>query len=321
MKWFIPFLLLIVSACEAPKMPLPGITGKAGELVVVMDDDNWKSTVGDTVFNVLSQHVYGLPQPEPMFNVVHVKSSAFTKIFQTHRNIVHVTIGEGQAKSIQLKTDVWATPQVVVEISASTEQELIEIFSANASKIIDHVLNNEQQRVLKSYNAQLNAEVTNVVEAKFGLRMTIPKGYNLAREEENFLWIRYQTKDITQSILVYSEPYTKPNTFTKEGMIGVMNSFSKKYVLGPDQGTYMSTFMEYPPRLKETALSGKYATQLTGLWNIERALMGGSFVSYAFLDPTEKTVLYVHGFVFAPGQNKRNYLRQVDAILNSTLID
>lgn len=319
MKYFLPFLLLIVSACDAPKMPLPGITGKAGELVVVMEDNTWKGAAGDTVFNLLSQHVYGLPQPEPMFNVVHVKSSAFTKIFQTHRNIVHVTIGEGQKKSIQLKTDVWATPQVVVEISASTEQELIEMFSANASKVIDHVLNNEQQRILTSYNAQLNTEVANAVEAKFGLKMTIPKGYNLAREEDDFLWIRYQTKDITQSILVYAEPYTKPNTFTTEGMVDVMNSFAKKYVLGPDQGTYMSTFMEYPPRLKETALSGKYATKLIGLWHIERALMGGPFVSYAFLDPSEKTVYYVHGFVFAPGKNKRNYLRQVDAILNSTV--
>lgn len=318
MKYIFPFLLLIIAACEAPQMPLPGITGKAGELVVVMDETNWKGLAGDTVFNTLSQGVYGLPQPEPMFNVVHIKSSSFTKIFQTHRNIVHANIGEGNAKSIQLKTDVWATPQVVVEISAPTEAEFIEIFAANATKIVGNVLHKEEDRILKSYNAQLNTEVTKAMEAKFGLKLSIPKGYNIAREEENFAWIRHETKDVTQSILIHSEPYTKQNTFTKEGMIEVIDNFSKKYVPGPDDGTYMSIYMQYPPMLEETSISGKYASKLTGLWHIERALMGGPFVSYAFLDPTEKTVFYVHGFVFSPGKKKRNYLRQVDAILNST---
>ena len=319
MRYLVPILLLIFTACEAPKMPLPGITGKAGELVVVMGDANWKSTAGDTVFNVLSQHVYGLPQPEPMFNVVHIKSSAFTKIFQTHRNIVHVNIGEGHTKSIQLKTDVWATPQVVVEISAPTQAAFIEIFAANASKIIGHVLNKEENRILESYNAQLNSEVVKAVEVKFGLKLSVPKGYNLVREEENFAWIRYETKDVTQSILIYTEPYTRENTFTKNGMIEVIDTFSEKYILGPDEKTFMSTYMEYPPRMKETSISGKYSSKLSGLWHIERALMGGPFVSYAFLDPTEKTVFYIHGFVFAPGKKKRNYLRQVDAILNSTI--
>jgi hypothetical protein len=318
MRYFLPILLLVFTACEAPQMPLPGTTGKAGELVIVMDDTNWESEAGDTVFNVLSQHVYGLPQPEPMFNVVHIKSSAFTSIFKTHRNVVYATIGKGHAKSIQLKTNVWAAPQVVVEISAPTAKEFIEVFAANSSKILGHVLNKEESRILKSYKAQLNTEVVKAVEVKFDLRMIIPKGYNLVREEDNFAWIRYETKDVTQSILVYSEPYTKENTFSAEGMTEVMNRFSKQYILGPDETTYMSTYTEYPPRLEETSISEKYASKLTGLWHIERALMGGPFVSYAFLDPTEKTVFYVHGFVFAPGKKKRNYLRQVDAILNST---
>lgn len=319
MRYLLPLLLLVFSACDAPKMPLPSVTGKAGELVVVMSEEHWSGTAGDTVFNSLSQHVYGLPQPEPMFNVVHIKSSAFTKIFQTHRNIVHATIEKGTATSIQLKTDVWATPQMVVEISAPTVKEFVALYNANASKIIEHILNKEEERILKSYTAQLNGSVVNAMEAKFGLKLTIPKGYNVVREEDNFAWIRYETKDVTQSVLIYSEPYTKQNTFTAQGMIEVMDSFSKQYILGPDEKTFMSTYMEYPPRFKETSISGVYAAKLMGLWHIERALMGGPFVSYAFLDPTEKTVFYVHGFVFAPGKKKRNYMRQVDAILNSAV--
>lgn len=318
MRWFTGLLVTVfLLACETPEMPLPGVTGKAGELVVVMPEKNWKTEAGDTVFNSLSQHVYGLPQAEPMFNVVHIKSSAFTSIFQTHRNVVVANIGEEYEQKIELKTDVWATPQVVVEIWAPNNDEFIEIFGSNAEKIIGHVLKKEESRIQKSYNAQLNDDAVTPIQDKWKLKLSIPNGYNIVRADEKATWVRYETKDVTQSILIYSEPYTKENTFSVEGMVEVMDSYTKQFVPGPDPGTYLTTFMEYPPRLNETSIDSKYASKLTGLWNIEGALMGGPFVTYAFLNPEGNKVYYLHGFVFAPGKDKRNYLRQVEAIIRS----
>ena len=317
---FFLYLLLVFNSCDAPVMPLPGVTGKAGELVVVMDQNLWKGASGDTVFNTLTQHVYGLPQPEPMFNVVHIRTDAFTKIFQTHRNIVVANIGDGFQKRIDLKTDVWANPQVVVEISAPTIAEFNDIFGHNADRIIGHVLNMEQSRILKSYKAQLNQGVALALEEQFGISLTIPNGYDIVASNEDFAWVRHEDKEIIQSVLVYSVPYEKENTFSKEGMIEVMNQFAKANVPGPDEGTYMTTYLEYPPQLVESSISGKYASRLVGLWNVEGALMGGPFVSYAMLDASGKRVIYLHGFVFAPSKDKRNYLRQVDAILNSAVL-
>jgi hypothetical protein len=311
------FLIISISACDAPEMPLPGITGKAGELVVVMNESDWNSAAGDTVFNTLAAHVYGLPQAEPTFNVVHIKSSAFTKIFQSHRNILIANIGKEHTKKIEMKTDVWSTPQVVIELWASSDAEFIELFGTNQKQIIGHVLKKEQDRIQRSYNAQLNNDVVGPVKDKWGLTLSVPKGYNIVRNEDDFSWIRYETKDVTQSILVYSEPYTKQNTFTAEGMVEVMDAYGKRYIPGPDEGTFMTTFMEYPPMMEESTIADAYASKLVGLWNVEGALMGGPFVTYAFLDPSGKRVYYLHGFVFAPGKNKRNYLRQVEAIIKS----
>ena len=288
-----------------------------GELVVVMPDKNWKGAAGDTVFNSLTEHVYGLPQAEPTFNVVHIKTSAFTTIFQTHRNIVVANIGEEHESKIELKTDVWATPQVVVEIWAPNNEEFVEIFGNNQENIIGHVIKKEEERILKSYNAQINDDAVKPVKDKWGLTLSIPKGYNIVRDADDATWVRYETKDVTQCVLVYSEPYTKENTFSAEGMVEVMDRYSERFVPGPDPGTYMTTYVEYPPMLSETSISGNYASKLVGLWNIEGALMGGPFVSYAFLNPEGNRVYYLHGFVFAPGKNKRNYLRQVDAIIRS----
>lgn len=311
-------LFLCFGACTAPEMPLPGVTGKAGELVVVMDEKQWNGPVGDTVFNTLAQHVYGLPQPEPMFNVVHVRSSAFTKIFQTHRNLLIANIGDELKPGIEMKMDVWSTPQIVIEISAPTVEKFMEVFDANASKIIGHVIKKEQERILKSYRAQLNTDVTERLEAGCGLKLSVPKGYNLIKEEEDFYWMRYDTDEISQNLLVYSEPYTRSNTFFKEGMIASIDSFLIKYVPGPTEGTYMTTFVEYPPAFEETSVDGRFASKLSGLWTAKGALMGGPFVCYSFLDRSEKRVVHIYGFVFAPGKDKRNYLRQVEAVISGS---
>lgn len=314
-------VFLCFGACTAPEMPLPGATGKAGELVVVMEEKQWDGPVGDTVFNTLAQHVYGLPQPEPMFNVVHVRSSAFTKIFQTHRNLLIANIGNEFKPGIEMKMDVWSTPQIVIEISAPTVEKFMEVFDANASKIIGHVIKKEEERILKSYRAQLNEDVVSAIEEKFQIVLAIPKGYRIVSEEADFVWLRYDDGELTQNILIEVEPYKHQNTFEREGIIEAVNQFTKKYVPGPTEGTFMSIYTEYPPQLEETTISGTYSAKLVGLWNVHGALMGGPFVSYTLLDGSEKQVIHMHGFVFSPGSNKRNYLRQVDAIINSTKIN
>ena len=320
MRVFFLCIVVLLSACEFPDAPLPGTTGKAGELVVVMDEVLWKSLAGDTVFSALAQDVYGLPQPEPMFNVVHIKSSAFTKIFQTHRNIVYVKIGAHQKVSIELVKNKWANGQVVIEIKAPSVAEFVSLFGTNVKQVIGHVLNAEQERTLKSYKAQINEGITATLRDKHGVKLVMPKGYKLISDEGNFAWLRHDNKDISQNIIIYTEPYTKANTFSNQGMIEAIAAYCKNYVPGPDDGTFMSIYTDYPPAFKETSIGGAYAAKVTGLWDVDGALMGGPFVCYALLDPTETKVTYVHGFVFAPGKKKRNYLRQVDAILNSVAI-
>ncbi|OQX97465.1 MAG: hypothetical protein B6I20_12560 [Bacteroidetes bacterium 4572_117] len=72
----------------------PGATGKAGELLLVVDENKWESAVGDSLRAVLKQEVQVLPQKEPMFTVVNIPNAAFSSLFQPHRNIVRVKINK-----------------------------------------------------------------------------------------------------------------------------------------------------------------------------------------------------------------------------------
>ncbi|MCF8256478.1 MAG: DUF4837 family protein [Flavobacteriales bacterium] len=307
--------VLVLFACETPVMPLPGTTGKAGELVVVMDDLLWESAIGDTVYAALTEPVYGLPQPEPLFDAVHIRSDAFTKIFQTHRNILICNIGSGFKPAVEVRADVWASPQLVIEITAKDTAEFVRIFKANRLRIAEYFSKKEEERNLNSYRKQPDHDVANALLETFGINMPVPKGFSVISRKENFLWLRHDTKDINQSILVYSEPYTRPNTFSKEGMMTVMDSVCRQSVPGSVPGSFMKTFREYPPAIAETSVANIYASELRGIWNVEGDIMGGPFICYVLLDEPNGRVIYLHGFVFAPAVDKRNLMVQLRSIL------
>jgi hypothetical protein len=61
-----------------------------------------------------------------------------------------------------------------------------------------------------------------------------------------------------------------------------------------------------------------YAIELRGLWDVENDFMGGPYVSYTFADNESEYIITVFGYVYNPNKDKRNLLRQVEAILYST---
>ena len=63
--------------------------------------------------------------------------------------------------------------------------------------------------------------------------------------------------------------------------------------------------------------NGNYASEMRGLWRLKNDFMGGPYVSLAVLDVVNQRVIVAFGYVYAPNKDKRNYLRQVEAMLYS----
>jgi len=61
----------------------------------------------------------------------------------------------------------------------------------------------------------------------------------------------------------------------------------------------------------------RYTVEVRGLWRVEGDFMGGPFVSLTTVDEARNRVVTVEGYVFAPRYNKRNYLREVEAVVYS----
>ena len=296
---------------------LPQVSGKAGEVVIVIEDQVWKSTA-DTIINILKADVPGLPQSEPMFDVVRIPNSAFTEIFQRHRNIISCRIASDSTASIKVAHDLWATPQTVIQIVAPSSQAFEQLFADNRDNIVGLLLKAEQDRIIKNYSTFPERQVMNKLAKATGVTMTIPKGYTFDMDTNNFVWISHETPEISQGLFVYYYDYTDSLMLTRDSLIAMRNRMCKAYVGGPSDGSYMTTVgFEDVTTFRSFNLHGRYTAELRGLWETRGDFMGGPFVSITQYDEKHGRIVTVDGYVYAGKKDKRNYMRQVEAIMST----
>jgi len=325
MRQIVSMLLLIAivaifsPSCQNKTSTLmTNITGKPGEMVVVIPPEAWNGAPGKVLRNVLGQPQLALPQEEPIFDLIDVPPTAFKDIFKTTRNITTVRISPSIGKSgVEFKKDVWARPQTVVNINAKSQEDFEKVFSDNADKIVSFFLKAEKERLMQNYEQYSDQSVYNILLKKFGIKLNVPPGFKVAKTADDFAWIRYETPEISQWIFIYTYKYDSDSTFTPAYQISKRDDFMKKYVPGPRNGSYMTTERQIPPVFNIFEHNGNYASEMRGLWKVENDYMGGPYISLTELDATKNRIVTIEGTVYAPKYNKRNYLREVESMIYS----
>jgi hypothetical protein len=301
---------------NAPMMK--NVTGRAGEMVVVMNSEAWKGTIGDSTRALLAQPQLGLPQNEPLFDLISIPPEAFGDIFKTTRAIFIARISPSVEESgIQFQNDLHAYLQSVVTITAKNQNEFLDILKKNNDRIIAYFLTSERRRLMYNYSRYFERAISNRTKEKFNININVPPGFVVSSETEDFMWIRYETPDISQAILIYTFPYESDSTFTNTYMTQMRNRFTRANVPGSIAGSYMVIEDLIPSLFNITRRNGNYASELRGLWRLENDFMGGPFVNLAILDMLNNRVVVLDGFVYAPSKDKRNLLRQVEAMIYS----
>jgi len=294
----------------------PKISGSAGEVLVVAPDELWNGPAGDTLRRLFSQEVPYLPQPEPVFSVLHVTPGQFDKMFHTHRNILFMKTGSQYKKPrISVGHDRWASPQLLIDVEAPNAASMARAIHQGGASLVKTINDMERKRIIEYYRHYLATKVCKKIQQKFYLTLDIPKGYSLDVDTTDFAWIASETPRTSQGILIYTYPYTTDKIFNADSLSAIRDRFLKKYVHGRIEGTYMATETLIPPEFRAFERDGQYFAELRGLWKLENGFMGGPFVSLTTVDKSRGRVVTVEGFVYAPGEKKREYMRQVESIL------
>ncbi len=294
------------------------VTGKAGELVVVINPEAWKAEPGKTVKKILTQPQLALPQDEPLFDLTNIPREAFGDIFKTSRNLLIATISSSVEKNtVRFKSNVHAYTQAVVYVDAKNQADFVKIMNDNADKIVAFFLKKERDRIILNYKNYYLKEIAEKTSEQFNIEILVPPGFEIDKTKEDFMWIRYETPEISQGIFIYEYPYTDDSTFTSDYLVSKRNVFLHKYVPGPLKGSYMTTEPLVPVLFNQFTKNGNYAAEIRGLWRLENDFMGGPFISHSMLDVLNNRIVTIEGFVYAPSQDKRNLLRQVEAMVYS----
>lgn len=310
--------LIIISCNEAPQL-MPTISGKAGEVVVVINKGQWESEPGVALRNLLAQDQPFLPQREPMFSLINVPENAFTSIFKSHRNIIIVNTNPELKKSgIVYQVNVWAAPQIVITISAPDAKQIAQEITNQQEKLLSSLEQAERNRNIQNAIKYEEKGLRQMVTNMFGGSPFFPKGYSLRKSSDNFVWISYETTYTNQGIFIYKFPFKDSSDFRLDKIIEMRNKVMQDYVPGPLENTYMTTTLAgTPPAMRWVTYKGMEFAEVKGLWEVQNDFMGGPFVDHIFLDKDKKNIIFLEAFVYAPRFPKRNYMRQVESLLYS----
>ena len=318
-------LLSIAFSCKKGNNDnlMPAITGKAGEVVLVMPDELYESSVGDTLVNILTQEELALPQSgmqgaEPVFDLVQIPPVAFTNVFRTHRNIILAQLNPELEKGvIKIENNYWAFQQVLIRLEAPNKESFIQLLYDNSDLIVETIRGAEIDRQVYLNRKYENSELQRSLLAKHNIIAYFPKGYEARVDTGNFVWIQYDPMDMIQGVFIWDYPYTNEDQLDYANLVSMNDKMLKKRVPGGSKGSYMTIYFGAPTYSKTFTNNGHFVREIKGLWEMEGDWMGGPFISWTYVDEKRNRLVTLFGFVYAPKYEKRNHIRKVESLLKT----
>ncbi|MBN1388207.1 MAG: DUF4837 family protein [Bacteroidales bacterium] len=294
---------------------LPNVSGSSGEVLVALDKAKWDGPLGRKIREVLAAPIAKLPQPESHFDLVNVSPIAFSKLYQTHRNVIFVHTGEDKNQQVTFLENTYAFSQLMINLEGKNDEEIIDLLDKEGQVIIDKINIAERDRWISVYRSTLNSGIFNKLKDDHNIIINIPAHLSLDVEEKGFLWFSYETPQTTQSIFIGYFDLNGKDYFNKESIINIRDSLTKEKVKGPARGTYMAIEDQIPVNFRLFKFRQRNYAETRGLWTLENGFMGGPFVNLVTRDEVNDRFVMLDGFVYAPNDDKRELLRQVEAIL------
>ncbi|MBL4905417.1 MAG: DUF4837 family protein [Flavobacteriaceae bacterium] len=321
----IGLLFFLVSCVDANEsFVLRGSIGKTNKILVVVEVDQWNRTVGDEVRNFMGEFIPGLPQPETIFSVSQVSPKGFRSVVMRANRSVLV-LGIAKTASFSVKTDVFASPQTIVYVTATDKEGLVEQLKKHSKEIIATFKASEikvtQQRF---YKEKLDDSKFKTLQ-NLGISLTIPKIFRTVDDTGDFLWLRQHLLsgiargDGTNNILVYSVPLSDENEVINT-ILPNRDTIGKRYIPGSKEGMYMITEAAYTPVTIPSEVANIKAFETRGKWEVKNDFMAGPFINFTIIDTKNNRLIVVEGFTYAPSVNKREFIFELEAIAKSLKI-
>ena len=298
MMRYLIVVMFFFSACSDGTKTLPSSTGILSEVIFVVEDLLWENHVKDIAFGTFGAPIRGLTQDESDFRIIHVNHSEFKSILRTHKNIVIIS----NNVTTRNHQDKWAIGQLVVQLEFDDEDNRL---TKDLNKV-KSIFKFREIRILRNGIASLSQKIREKnIKEQFNIETLIPAEYTIIRDTLDLFWATYNPakKEEIKHLFFFSfEP--KEINLQKE-VLQKTDSIFSKYLIGSKEGQYVKIENRFSPIYSDNTYRG--------LWKLEGGFMGGPFLikTYFF----NKKVVVTVGLIFATNDRKRNYIRNLEAIL------
>lgn len=344
-------LSLFVLSCnetgeEGNSRLLPKATGRAGEMIVVIDSAHWSGKLGDALKETFREEVSGLPREEHLFKVNRVDPRKLNDLLKGVKNLVFVMALDSRSSEtralkryftessierikkdpeifVHTAKDEYAKGQNIMYLFSSTEKALTEKIKTNKELIQTYFNQAENQRLKAGlYKAKVPVGLRDLLIKEHNCSMTLPFGYQQVVIEDGFAWFRQINDESDKNIFVTYKEYKSEDQFKRDDLIAFRDSVAREQLFEdpdyPDTHILTETAVPYiPVTTIETTLNGSYAIEMRGLWKTANISMGGPFLGYALVDEKLGRFYYIEGFVYSPGKNQREFMREMEVILST----
>lgn len=282
-------LMILMTGCQGGrKGQLPASTGQPYEVVLEGDTDN-------IVSQILTEDVPGLPQSEPLCNVINVKRGKVQGSYLMVRTRIEVDIDQRHKEfSAKSSKDVNASPQLVVHIKAKSAEQLRATLKGKNAEMLRTLIDQSELQHLASV-IQQNPAKQREVKRMFGLNMKIPAALDASKKAKGFLWLSNNASSGMQNLLIFRVKSKQTRMQSLAALQQQVDSILRHNILGETNDMYMTI-----PQLSTR-----------GLWEMKGDAMGGPYVM------RQEGNIVVIGFVYAPEMKKRNLLKQLEAVLTT----
>ena len=292
--------------------------GRTSEVLIVMADQNWKMSAGDTIRATLGVVPDWTAQAEPEYRLSHIAKAQYGSMYKKFRNILIIEFDTSiKNAKMRIKRNKWARPQYIVRITSPNLKSFLDIYSKNYTKIKAYFHANELARIADVYKRSQVRTISKKMNEKFSFKMAFPKGFYIAMNKADFMWLRRPTSLIEEGVLIFSYPYSDTSDFNYNRIIQLRDSLTKAYIPGPVDSSYMKVSNFFPPYYRNVIFKGNYATELRSLWDVKGYAMGGPFMSYSFVDTIANRMIMIDGYIKAPRKSKRDLMLHIEAIFST----
>jgi len=314
--------------------------GSIEEVFVVMDSAKWNSQTAEAIRNVYGKYVRTLPQPEPFYRLTFTSFNTNSQLerLKSYKNVIFAapideesSVGQvvrglldenveqnvrsGDSFAFPIK-DQWYRDQYAIVLTSYSDSALAAKIENSERSLVSDIFKREMKRwTAEVYEKMEQTQYSDSLWNKYGWKIRIQHDYIKNLDTLNFVTFRRPLPRNDRWIWAWWKDGVDDIQFLDDEWINATrDSLMEKYIRGTRDSSYVTTEYRRPVETNTFEQGRILVYETLGTWRMTHDAMGGPFVNFTYYDPATRRLFMVEFSQFAPGINKRRFVRQFRAM-------